>query len=239
MRVHYIKVESAEHAGKTPRATIGGQPILPDDQPWPTCRLCKAEMIFFFQFDLQKNFDLPLKSLSHLLVFMCPIHNDIPTQLVEGNEQQLPEEYWRKSFGHYALLLNKPGAKETARQTDEHIAKRVVTFSEAEEDVDWDGHMERGTAGFKVGGVPHWHYEAEYTRCACGAEMIFLCQLPAGFSFPTRKSAPEQPDTAASKAYQLFLGRPTYIFACKVQCTAYSLYAVTQDTAADRLAEPA
>jgi hypothetical protein len=239
MRVHYIKVEQADKGQKAPRATLGGAPLVPAGEKWPECRLCKAPMIFFFQFDLPKTFDLPLKSGSHLLVFMCPVHNDVPTQLVESNEEQLPEEYWTKSFGHYWLMLHKPSKDERPMAVDKHIAARALQFDQSEEQIDWDGRMERGSTGFKVGGVPEWTGDMQYTRCACGAEMVFVCQVPPNFGFPKRKSAPVQPASITDENYNLFLGRPTFIFACKEQCTPYSLYAVTQDHLGDGLAESA
>jgi hypothetical protein len=186
-------------------------------------------MIFFFQFDLLKRFDLPLKSHSHLLVFMCPVHNDVPTQLLDSGEHELPENYWDKTFGHYALLLHKPTSKEKKHEADSHIAARILDFSEAEEIIDWDGHVERGSAGFKVGGVPTNGLSPTPTRCACSAEMIFLCQLPGGYGFDRRKSAPVQPDAVAGERYSLFLGHSIYIYACKEQCTPFSLYAFSEE----------
>src|SRR5262249_13960739 len=104
--------------------------------------------------------------------------------------------------------------------------------------IDWDGQVERGSRGFKVGGVPVMGLSSAPMRCACAAEMIFLCQLPESYGFDRRKAAPVQPDAVASERYNLFLGHSTYIFACKEQCTASSLYAVSQETA-ESLAESA
>ncbi|HEY9792596.1 MAG TPA: hypothetical protein V6D22_19500 [Candidatus Obscuribacterales bacterium] len=189
-------------------------------------------MIFFFQFDLLKRFDLPLKANSHLLVFMCPVHNDVPTQLLEPSEHELPENYWEKTSGHYCLCLYKPTSKEKRQPADSHIAEKIFDFSESEEIIDWDGRVERGSTGFKVGGVPTNGLSPRPLECACGAEMIFLCQVPEAYGFDRRKNAPVQtPDAVPGGQYNLFLGHPTYIYACKEQCTRHSVYALSEEPA--------
>lgn len=237
MRVHYISTRPIPKKQVAQRSTIGGSPILPAEHKWPHCRLCKERMLFFFQFDVQKIFDLPLKSLSHFAVFMCPVHNDVPTQLVESDQDQLPEQYWDKTFGHYFMMLFKPGKPEDTLELDPVLVPKVMSFEPSEEEIDWDGKMERGTPGFKVGGVPDWVGNSQYTRCACGAEMVFVCQLPPHFSFATQETA-QAPSVVPDDKCTLFLGRPTFFFACKEQCSPYALYAVGQDLA-EELAESA
>lgn len=228
MRVHYIKIEKPLKPEQESRASIGGKPVLAAGQKWPQCRLCKEHMIHFFQFDLNKEFDLPLKSKSHLLVFMCPVHNDIPLQLLEEEDVRLPENYWQKDYGHYSLLLNRPG-DETTLDCDSHVKPHALSFREEEEKIAWDGKFARGSTGFKVGGIANWELDPSLHRCSCGAEMIFVCQIPAGLEFKRYDAAPVQPDTIERSSYNLFLGKSTYIFACKEQCTPHSLYAVSQD----------
>lgn len=236
MRVHYINIEQPDKEQKTSRATIAGKPILSVGQEWPLCRLCKAQMILFFQLDLLKAFELPLRSESHLLVFMCPVHNDVPTEMID-NERSLPAEYWQKSFGHYTLILNDPRDKEKTWPAEKMIAERTLSFERAEEQIAWDGRVECGSPGFKIGGVPSWTDELVHPICACGGEMVFVCQLPRDFGFPKKPRAPVQPAAVADDQYHLFLGRATCVFACKDQCSPYALYAVSQSR--DELAESA
>lgn len=228
MRVHYIKLETKPPKAES-RVTVGGRPIVAGDQSWPFCKLCKQRMIFFFQLDIDKESDLPLKPGSHLLVFMCPVHNDMPSSLLEPGERDLPKDYWSRDFGHYQIILNKSPRNET-RLEEEGLLKPVgVKYISHEEDIEWDGFMERGTLGFKLGGVPYWEGGSEAPVCSCGAEMVFTCQVPPRFLFPKRDAAPIQPDAIKDDGYALFTGRAVYIFACKDQCTPYSVYAVTQD----------
>jgi hypothetical protein len=238
MRVHYINVQRTTDGDQAGRNSTGGRPILTGNQPWPVCRLCKSRMILFFQLDIEKKHDLALKPGSHLLVFMCPIHNDAPMELLTADESLLPEEYWKKDFGHYKLLLNKNPKDEHIFECDEHIRPGKLVFNEAEEEIDWDGRVERGTPGFKIGGVPSWELLPQLHKCSCGAEMIFVAQVPQFFNFIRQENAPVQPDTHDPAAYNLFMGKHAYIFACKEQCTPESLYVVSQEieSSADEVA---
>src|SRR5262245_45879695 len=100
MRVQYIKLDTKVPT-KEAHLTAGGKPIVAGDQTWPHCKLCKQRMSFFFQLDIEKESDLPLKPGSHLLVFMCPTHNDMPSAMLELGERDLPEGFWKHDFGHY------------------------------------------------------------------------------------------------------------------------------------------
>jgi len=236
MRVHQIKSQRETSKKAVHRDSIGGYPVLAQDQEWPVCGLCRTKLVLFFQLDLQKKFDLPLKSGSHLSVFMCPIHNDAPSDSITENDQ-LPEEYWTKTYGHYRLIMNHPRLKEGARaaEPDQFLTHQQLEFVQLEEEIDWDGVVERGIVGFKVGGVPSWRDTPEYNRCACGAEMIFVCEIPAEYPFLKTDSAPVQPDGLSRSAYHLFLGLETYIFVCKDICTPNSLWAVSQAVAPKEL----
>lgn len=202
---------------------------MASDQSWPHCSICKKKMLFFFQLDIDKESDLPLKPGSHLLVFMCPAHNDMPSRLLEPGERTLPAQYWQRDFGHYKLILNKSPKNEAKLEAEETLKPLAVRYISHEEDMEWDGIIERGTRGFKLGGVPSWEGEPVAPICSCGAEMVFACQVPPKFVFPKVAGSPGQPDPISPDGYGLFMGRSTYIFACKDQCTPYSVYAVTQD----------
>ena len=232
MRVHYIKVEELPKDKALGRSTVGGAPILAANQPWPQCRLCKEQMILFFQFDLKEGFDLPLKTGSHLLVFMCPVHNDEPTDISGELDRKLPDDYWQKDYGHYAVILNRPLKDEQTLAPEERIVPRVIKFGKTlEEEIRWDGRVEVGTEGFKIGGVPAWLETPVSYDCFCGAEMILLCQVPEGFEFPRAKSAPIQKETPSRDSYLLMSGKQLYILTCKDQCSPRSLYVVAQQSA--------
>lgn len=200
-------------------------------QNWPHCRLCKAQMVFFFQMDISKECDIPLKPESHLLVFMCPTHNDVPSTMLEPGDNRLPPDYFNQDFGHYRLILNKPSNREVKLDNEPRLLATALKHISGDEQIDWDGKVERGTSGFKLGGVPLWCAEPEFPACACGADMTFICQVPPQFEFPKASDAPAQPDAVSPLAYSLFLGRSIFLFACRNQCTPFSLYAIAQEKA--------
>jgi hypothetical protein len=229
MRVHYINVQQVKDGPSAGRNSAGGCPVLNGKQKWPHCGLCKAKMILFLQVDIEKKHDLALKPGSHLLVFMCPIHNDAPLELIPPEEAKLPDHYWTKDFGHYKLLLNKNREDEHVMDCEEFLKPGKLTFKENEEQIDWDGKVERGTPGFKLGGVPAWVLPPEIHICSCGAEMIFILQLPQFYNFVKQDKVAQQPDTHDPAHYNIFTGKHSFIFACKEQCTPESLYVVSQE----------
>lgn len=234
MRVHYIKPEPHPPNADS-RISIGGAPILTEGQEWPHCKLCKAPMIFFFQLDIEKGSDLPLKPGSHLAVFMCPVHNDAPSKLVDAGDQRLPDRYWDKDFGHYRIILNKTPKNEVKLPAEKHLIPMAITMLAEEEQVEWDGQTERGSDGFKLGGVPWWFGKAEHPVCSCRADMVFLCQIPVRYRFKKSKNAPVQPDPVSADSYVLFSGKQIFLFACKDQCTSYSVYAIADETIEDHI----
>ena len=215
--MHVITVGDAE-ADASCRDTVGGSPFLPPGTSVPRCRICNARMVLFFQFDLRPEFELPFQDRSHLLVFMCPTHNEPPGLPSIYNNSPLPDSYWEADTGHYELLLFPPGELICDGRLDEHIASYSLSFERAHEDVEDFGEFEVGSHDFKIGGVPGWMNYRIDKRCTCGGEMSFICQSPDGFGFKQTPTAPEQPDSFSSTEYCLFLGNQVYILGCNRQC---------------------
>jgi hypothetical protein len=84
------------------------------------------------------------------------------------------------------------------------------------------------TRGFKVGGQPIWRQWPDILRCACGAPMDFVCQVPEDYPFPRDAGAPEQPDSPSDETYVLFLGNAAYLFACRARCSPFAVWVTTQ-----------
>lgn len=202
-------------SGDSERDGIGGAPILREGQEWPVCQ-CGERMVLFFQLDVRAEYGLPFAAGSHLLAFMCWKHGDANLPPAPGTKR-LPDGYggttWR-------FLLNKPGAEVTLAE-EPHL--KPATFQATEQD---DGG---GVQGFKVGGAPSWAQDPERYRCSCGADMAFVCQVPANFRFLTREDQPEQPGWFSSDDWVLFLGNETYVFACTAQCRPDAVWPVNQN----------
>jgi hypothetical protein len=238
-------------SGEMARDSIGGRPILPVGVSWPTCA-CGRRMTLFFQFDVREGFALPFVAGSHLCVFMCPVHNDAPEML--NAARQLRQRFWDRrrridgSTRFYELYLHRPGSSvsDVVHPPDEILRPKQLRFVLQDEVADDDavtlrahekyagvslslGEVVGGVQGFKVGGQPAWAQAPEVHRCCCGAQMLFVCQVPLDWPFAKLPGAPEQPDSSSSDDYCLFLGNETYVFACEAQCDPRAVHVVVQN----------
>jgi len=223
--MHQISISSDVAATET-RDSVGGTPFLADGDSVPACRLCGASMALFLQLDVRPEFGLPFAVGSHLLVFMCPKHNEIPSVPDNYDSSDLPAEFWLKDDGHYSLQLIKPGIPTSTAALDPFILARRLDFTNASESIQDFGDFERGSDDFKIGGVPGWINYSINKSCPCGGKMSFVCQIPDGFGFQQTETAPEQPDSFSNTEYCLLLGNQVFILACDRQCNPNALIAI-------------
>jgi hypothetical protein len=231
MIVHRVSLRHVEILARVVRSSVGGYPILADGQGWPRCKLCDARQVLFFQMDLSGEFGLAVAPGSHLLVFMCPKHNEIPALGDElASEGRLPEGYWDRNEGHDRLILNPPDRPEVIHEREPDLIYSEMVLNRDEEAVSGlDAPFVPGSHGFKVGGVPSWAQDPEDYRCTCGSEMAFICQVPLNFGFRKAEQAECQPDSFSPEEYSLFLGNEVYIFGCTSQCDPLSVWATIQN----------
>lgn len=223
--MHLISVTNT-NADPSCRNTVGGVPFMPAGVSVPRCRICNAPMVLFFQMDIQAEFEIPFEDGSHLLIFMCPTHNEATGLASLYNDVPLPDQYWQSDEGHYALFLFPPCQLQNDGHMDEHIESFQVTFDRALEEVQTFEDFDVGSYCFKVGGVPGWMNYCVDKRCTCGGKMSFVCQIPDGFGFKKIPTAPEQPDSFSASEYCLFLGNQVYVLACELQCNPRAVIAV-------------
>jgi hypothetical protein len=172
-------------------------------------------MILFFQFDILVEFELPFQIGSHLSIFMCPEHNEIPSF---DQFHQLPVAYWDKTEGHWYATLSKP-CSEVQFASPQFLQPAKLVMSNSAKN-HWS---------LSVGGEPLWLQDPEQFACACGSDMHFVCQLSDGFQFPKLSEAPEQPDSSSADDYVLFLGNEVYVFACPNQCNPRAVWVTVQN----------
>jgi hypothetical protein len=225
-RMRRISLEANAACAAGTRNSVGGYPWLPIAADWPACGQCGRRLVLFLQFEMRSDFGLPFLVGSQLLVFMCPMHNDIP-ELYADN--QLPQEYWNHGGDHFALYLVRPGTGQPFREEEPHLRSFPLRFEPSVDEVDVVGSLRVGSQGFKIGGVPSWVQGAEWHTCSCGSRMEFVGQVPEDFPFPRRPEAPQQPDSFSSDDYCLFLGNEVYLFACAAQCHQRAVWAVVQN----------
>lgn len=230
-------VEDPRHAASPgARNTFGGRPILPEGEDWPEC-YCGERMVFFFQLDVPP--DIARFGGDHLLVFQCPVHND--AACLKEDREQLSERYWEnpRIWGHpgafWRIVLHRDPTGPADAEEPRLLGRELVLRPECEEETVWQPvprgmypELSVGRREFKVGGLPCWQQDPESHRCACGAEMLFLCGLPEDVGFESRPGQPEQLDSSYSYACVLFLGNALYLLACPEHCHPAAVWPVLQ-----------
>lgn len=207
------------------RDSAGGWPFLAEGQAWPEC-FCGERMALFFQLDLPQGMG-PFSG-DHLVVFHCRAHNDaVFPPLAEGG--RLSAEYWDAPQGPYpgpfARVLLQREAVLPAPDPDPLIRAIPLKLEPFADGPDVYG---LGAQGFKIGGVPSWAQDPEYYQCACGADMVFLCQVPEDWEFDVYPGSPKQPNGIGT-TYHLFLGNEVYLLACPTHCDPAAVWPVNQN----------
>ncbi|WP_194818355.1 hypothetical protein [Nocardia sp. XZ_19_385] len=207
------------------RNTIGGWPVLDAGQAWPTCA-CGTRLALYFQLEVPA--EVPHFGGDQLLVFHCPAEGDTGGH---STEPQLPENYWDNPPGadsvFWRILLQRNGMpRETA---DPHFEPRRLELYAAEDRVTEPG-FEGPLNDFKVGGTPRWVQAPEHYRCACGEDMVFLCQVYEDFPFADYADPdPDESVDCAGIDDGLFLGNQDYILACPGHCDPAAAWPVCQN----------
>ncbi|MER7027253.1 MULTISPECIES: hypothetical protein [Streptomyces] len=204
---------------------MGGWPFLDPGQEWPAC-FCGERMALFFQFDIPG--DVGPFGGDHLLVFHCRAHNDASEPRLAGGrlvpaywdapQPPYPAPFWRVLIQRGAALPH-PEAEPSVRA----LPLALRPFADT-------GDEEGGGAQiFKVGGNPSWAQEPEEYTCACGAELVYVCQVPEGMDFAVHPGLPEQPYSVRPDTSWLFLGNEVYLLACPEHCDPAAVWPVNQN----------
>ncbi|MGW8353314.1 hypothetical protein [Streptomyces wedmorensis] len=220
---HAIEV-GTEPLARPMRNSVGGWPFLNEDQRWPDC-FCGERMVLFFQLDIPS--DLEPFGGDHLLVFHCHAHNDASDpQQTDGRlvprywdapQPPYPRPFWRVLLQRDAAL---PAAEPEPSLRALPLTLRPFTDAPAGQGL--------GAQTFKVGGAPSWAQFPEYYQCACGTELVYVCQVPENMEFAVHPGQPEQPYSGGADIYGLFLGNEIYLLACPAHCDPAAVWPVNQ-----------
>ncbi|MFI9602151.1 hypothetical protein ACIHCX_20270 [Streptomyces sp. NPDC052043] len=218
-------VVGTEALARPTRNSVGGWPFLNEDQEWPEC-FCGDRMALFFQFDIPP--DLEPFGGDHLLVFHCRAHNDASDpQLTDG---RLVPRYWDAPQppypGPFWSLLLQRHARLPVAESEPSLCALPLTLRPF---VDHPNARGLGAQTFKVGGMPSWAQYPEFYRCACGADLVYLCQVPEGMEFAVHPGQPEQPYSIGADTYGLFLSNEVYLLACPAHCDPAAVWPVNQN----------
>ncbi|MCK7622415.1 hypothetical protein MUU72_04670 [Streptomyces sp. RS10V-4] len=208
------------------RNSVGGWPFLDEGQPWPEC-FCGERLALFFQLDLPP--DLGPFGGAHLLVFHCRAHNDATDAQMTADGRLVPR-YWDAPQPPYPapfwrVLLQRRATLPTA-EPEPSVRALPLTLRPF---ADTPGENGLGAQRFKVGGAPSWAQEPEYYQCACGTDLVYLCQVPEGMEFAVHPGQPEQPYSIGADTYGLFLSNEVYLLACPAHCDPAAVWPVNQN----------
>ncbi|MEV0095475.1 hypothetical protein [Streptomyces sp. NPDC050738] len=221
---HTIDV-GTEPLDRPTRNSVGGWPFLDNSQEWPEC-FCGERMPLFFQLDIPLDLE-PFRG-DHLLVFHCRAHNDAAEpELAQGRlvpgywdapQLPYPRPFWR-------VLLQRNAVLPTA-EAEPSLCALPLTLRPF---VDTPDRRGLGAQAFKVGGTPSWAQDPESYTCACGADLVYLCQVPEGMEFAVRPGAQEQPYSTRAETYGMFLSNEIYLLACPAHCDPAAVWPVNQN----------
>lgn len=217
----YFAIKNPIDSESVPKNSIGTAPWLPSGIRSPVCAQCSTSMQLFFQFDIDRRFNLPLQEGSHFVLFMCPECNEIPS-FESYSGKQLPERFWEKTEGHFFSALYKPQNLLVENNISSLLKSYKLDFHQI-------NSVKMPNELIKVGGKPDWLQDDERFFCCCGEEMSFICQVPENYPFPKTDSAPEQPDSFSGSDYCIFLGNQVYIFGCSKQCHERAIWITVQN----------
>ncbi|UYQ63989.1 hypothetical protein [Streptomyces peucetius] len=228
VRPAYMVEVGTESLDRPARNSVGGRPFLDDGQEWPRC-FCGERMALFFQLDVPADVE-PFGG-DHLLVFHCGAHNEASDPVMDAvmDDGRLVARYWEAPQPpwpgtFWRVLLQRDAVRPTA-DVEPAVRALPLTLRPFVDTPD----RERGAQGFKVGGVPSWAQFPEYYRCACGTEMAFVCQVPEGWEFDVHPGLPEQPYSAGTDTYGLFLGNEVYLLGGPAHCDPAAVWPVNQN----------
>lgn len=209
--------------------SIGGMPWLPVSMHWPICKRCDERLSLLLQFTVRGDFDLPVRTGSHFLVFSCARCADIGGFF----DQSLPRDFWNLGGGHYQFILARPEDEKRFMEQEAFVKPRRIEFVRKTETIE---RLEYGDISYdvgddcaKIGGVPRWAQHPEPYICACGSPMEYFGMLSENFEFPSVTGAPIQDHGANSDHYLLFLGNLNYFMVCSTQCSPFAVLTVMQN----------
>ncbi|MGW3909978.1 hypothetical protein ACWEBX_00380 [Streptomyces sp. NPDC005070] len=221
---HTIEV-GTERLERPARNSVGGWPFLDDADDWPEC-FCGERMALYFQLDIPV--DIQHFGGDHLMVFHCRSHNDASDpELADG---RLVPRYWDapqppypRPFWRVLLQRNVAGPSTEAEPSVRALPLTLKPL------VDTPDSRGLGAQAFKVGGTPSWAQDPESYTCACGSDLVYLCQVPESMEFAVHPGLPEQPYSVGADTYNLFLANEVYLLACPDHCDPAAVWPVNQN----------
>lgn len=192
---------------------VGGLPRIPEAEDIPSCRLCGAQLTFFFQVAFPQDHVWGSRTMALFACTSCAHEEHFIPKMLEGPLPgiNIPENFLTSYQQNFRILVF---------DTDQGIIRKdyepKVFFKR------WDLVSSPPNAHeHKIGGEPNWLLDDEAPATyRHTVPMVFLMQLLEGVTFEKLPEAPPQmtlgltgdPEPSVNSYYELFLGNNVYFF---------------------------
>jgi hypothetical protein len=208
--VHSYKIVKLPATEQDPdrRSFQGGSPVMPSEIESPRCKLCDAELTFFFQVEF------PAKTVwagRTLCMFACTASQDLkhglpgrpPRYTVE--QVVIPDGYIEEHEINFRTVVFE--------NTQVAVLKSDIVARFDHQPFEFQRLRDNNkTYESKIGGRPYGQYEPEVPLSYMGSSMTFLMQLEDDWVFKVREGMPLFPKLGSVPDQEgvLFLGVQTY-----------------------------
>jgi hypothetical protein len=208
--VHSYKIVKLPATEQNPdrKSFQGGSPVMPADIESPRCRLCDAELTFYFQLEFPAKTAWTGRTLCMFACTACQdmkyiVPNRPPGYTVE--KVVIPDGYIEEQQINFRTLVFEN--TQVAVLRSDIVARFDHQPFEFQRLRDNNKSYES-----KIGGRPYGQYEPEVPLSYMGSAMTFLMQLDSEWIFKVREGMTLVPGVGGvpDQDGALFWGLPTY-----------------------------
>ncbi|GMK38550.1 hypothetical protein PCCS19_16040 [Paenibacillus sp. CCS19] len=214
MVCHVMRIVDESVQNNSERSFVGGHPVIPQEHDLPTCRLCDAQLTFFFQIAFPTGHAWAEKSMAVFACTCCVNEDHYIPQMLEGQLSGaiIPHNFIRDYQNNFRIIVFP--TQDGVMRTD-YVPlvkyKTIQLLDTEDEDVSEN----------KVGGNPNRLLEDESpAKLENSTPMVFIMQLLEGLTFETMPSAQPQAKLNLfgevhypnSDCYELFIANQVYFF---------------------------
>lgn len=186
MHSYKIVKLSATEQDPNRRSFQGGSPVMPSEIESPRCRLCDAELTFYFQLEFPAKTAWTGRTLCMFACTACQdmkyiVPNRPPGYTVE--KVVIPDGYIEEQQINFRTLVFENTQVAVLR------SDIVARFEHQPFEFQRLRHNNKSYES-KIGGRPYGRYEAEVPLSYMGSAMTFLMQLDEDWIFKVREGLP-------------------------------------------------
>lgn len=205
--------ESTQNQAENDLSFVGGLPRIPEGEEMPSCRLCGAQLTFFFQVAFPEDHVWANRTMALFACTSCAHEDHFIPEMLDGPlaGADIPEHFLTSYQKNFRILVFDTDRGVVRSEYEPKVAfKRWKLVS-----------SQAGAQEHKIGGEPNWLLEDEapatYRQTV---PMFFLMQLLEGLTFEKLPEAPPQmtlgltgeQEPSRDPFYRLFLSNNLYFF---------------------------